>query len=119
MGYNPKDLWSTSRIHAQAPERENHPTQKPLEIIERMVKASCPKNGIVFDPFMGTGTTAIACIANDRRYVGFEINKDYYKLITNRIKKYNNCPTLFQQPSQKQANLIQDIQSQPLCPLLN
>jgi len=35
IGYNPKDLWSASRIHAQDPERENHPTQKPLEIIER------------------------------------------------------------------------------------
>jgi site-specific DNA-methyltransferase (adenine-specific) len=119
MGYNPKDLWSTSRIHAQAPEREKHPTQKPLEIIERMVKASCPENGIVFDPFMGTGTTAIACLANDRHYVGFEINKEYHKLITNRIKKYNNCPTLFQQQFPKQDSLIQDIQSQPLCSLLN
>jgi len=96
IGYNPKDLWSNSRIHAQDPERENHPTQKPLEIIERMVKASCPKNGVVFDPFMGTGTTAIACLANDRQYVGFEINKDYYKIIINRIKKYNSRPTLFQ-----------------------
>jgi len=112
IGYNPKDLWSNSRIHAQDPERENHPTQKPLEIIERMVKASCPKNGVVFDPFMGTGTTAIACLANDRQYVGFEINKDYYKIIINRIKKYNSRPTLFQQ----QNNLARGIHPQPLCP---
>jgi len=119
MGYNPKDLWSTSRIHAQAPERENHPTQKPLEIIERMVKASCPKNGIVFDPFMGTGTTAIACLANNRQYVGFEINKDYHKLIINRIKKYNSCPTLFQQQKQNQGNLAQEIHPRPLCPSPN
>ncbi len=113
MGYNPKDIWSVSRIHAQAPERENHPTQKPLEIIERMVKASCPKNGLVFDPFMGTGTTAIACLANDKQYVGFEINEDYCKIITDRIKRHNDCPTLFQQKPQKQDNLIKDIQSQP------
>lgn len=111
MGYNPKDLWSASRIHAQAPERENHPTQKPLEIIERMVKASRPKDGIVFDPFMGTGTTAIACLWNDRQYVGFEINKDYYKIIMSRIKKYNNQPTLFQE----QNDLKQDIRVRPLC----
>jgi len=111
IGYNPKDLWSNLRIHAQDPERENHPTQKPLEIIERMVKASCPKNGVVFDPFMGTGTTAIACLANDRQYVGFEINKDYYKIIINRIKKYNSRPTLFQQ----QNNLARGIHPQPLC----
>ncbi len=112
VGYNPKDLWSVSRIHAQDPEREKHPTQKPLEIIERMVKASCPQNGIVCDPFMGTGTTAIACLANNRQYVGFEINKDYYKVIMNRIKKYNSCPTLFQQQSSNQDDL--DVYSQPL-----
>ena len=119
MGYNPKDLWSASRIHAQDPEREIHPTQKPLGIIERMIKASCPKNNIVFDPFMGTGTTAIACLANDRQYVGFEINKDYYKIIMNRIKKHNSCPTLFQQQAQKQDNLAQDIHSRSLHPSPN
>lgn len=119
MGYNPKDIWSISRIHAQDPERENHPTQKPLEIIERMVKASCPKNGVVFDPFMGTGTTAIACLNNDRQYVGFEINKDYYKLIMNRIKKNDNCPTLFREETQKQNNLVNSIRQQSLCFLPN
>lgn len=115
MGYNPKDLWSTSRIHAQDPERENHPTQKPIEIIERIVKASCPKNGIVLDPFMGTGTTVIACLKNDRQYVGFEINKDYYNIIINRIKRYNNQPTLFKQ----KYDLVQSIHPQPFCFLPN
>lgn len=90
LGYNPKDLWSFPRIHAQDPERENHPTQKPLEIIERMIKASCPENGLVLDPFMGTGTTAIACLKNNRKYVGFEINEDYCDLIENRINGFNN-----------------------------
>jgi site-specific DNA-methyltransferase (adenine-specific) len=114
MGYNPKDIWSTSRIHAQDPERENHPTQKPLAIIERMVRASCPKNGLVFDPFMGTGTTAIACIANDRQYVGFEINKNYHKIITNRIKRYNSVPTLFKPQTEKRNNLVHGIKPQAL-----
>ncbi len=59
IGYNPKDLWSVSRLHAQDPEREKHPTQKPLKIVERIIKASCPKNGIVLDPFMGSETTII------------------------------------------------------------
>ncbi|RKZ25190.1 site-specific DNA-methyltransferase, partial [bacterium] len=86
IGYNPKDLWSVPRIHAQDPERENHPTQKPLEIIERIIKASCPDNGIVLDPFMGTGTTAAACIANNRKYIGFEINSKYCEMIDNRIE---------------------------------
>ena len=90
VGYNPKDLWSISRIHKQAPERENHPTQKPLEIIDRIIKSSSPENGIVLDPFMGSGTTAISCIKNKRKYIGFEINKEYCDLIENRIKKIDN-----------------------------
>jgi len=90
VGYNPKDIWSHSRLHRQDPERENHPTQKPLAIIDRMVKSSCPKNGIVFDPFMGSGTTAISCIRNDRKYTGFEVNRDYHNMIIKRISKENN-----------------------------
>ena len=60
VGYNPKDVWSVSRLHREHPERADHPTQKPLEIIERMIKASCPPGGVVLDPFMGSGTTALA-----------------------------------------------------------
>ena len=90
IGYNPKDVWVNSRLHRQDPERENHPTQKPLAIIDRMIKASCPVNGIVLDPFMGSGTTAISCIRNGRRYSGFEINKAYCRMINNRIDKTKN-----------------------------
>ena len=85
MGYNPKDIWSCARIHAQAPEREDHPTQKPLEIINRIILSSCPENGIVLDPFMGSGTTAISAINNNRRYCGFELNTPYYDTILKRI----------------------------------
>jgi len=92
IGYNPKDVWSNSRLHRQDPERQNHPTQKPLAIIERMIRASCPENGIVFDPFMGSGTTAISCIRNRRKYTGFEVNKKYYRMIQNRIKGKTNNP---------------------------
>lgn len=87
MGYNPKDLWSVSRLHRIHAEREDHPTQKPLEIIERMVRASCPENGIVLDPFAGTGTTALACLKNNRKYITYELNPIYYELILNRISR--------------------------------
>ncbi|MCY7376566.1 MAG: site-specific DNA-methyltransferase [Pyrinomonadaceae bacterium] len=90
VGYNPKDLWSVSRLHRIHAEREDHPTQKPLEIIERMVRASCPENGIVLDPFAGTGTTAIACLLNKRRYITYELNPEYYEMILKRIKRKSN-----------------------------
>lgn len=115
MGYNPKDLWSVSRLHAQDPEREKHPTQKPLKIIERIVRASCPENGVVLDPFMGTGTTAIACLKNNRQYVGFELNRQYCKLIVSRIKKYQSRPALFQDSGAKRSN-TESIHSSAYCP---
>lgn len=87
IGYNPKDLWSISRIHKQAPERENHPTQKPLEVINRIVLSSSPKDGLVLDPFMGSGTTAISCINNQRNYIGYELNPEYCEMIEKRIEK--------------------------------
>jgi site-specific DNA-methyltransferase (adenine-specific) len=90
MGYNPKDIWSESRIHAQDPERQNHPTQKPLKIIERIIRASCPNDGIVFDPFMGSGTTALAAVKNAKYFTGFEINREYYKICIERTKPYIN-----------------------------
>lgn len=100
LGYNPKDLWSVSRIHKESPERADHPTQKPLEIIDRMIKASCPPGGIVLDPFMGSGTTAVSAKRCGRNFVGFELNADYCEIIKNRLasseaqlKPNNNQPT--------------------------
>ncbi|HEX7643561.1 MAG TPA: site-specific DNA-methyltransferase [Burkholderiaceae bacterium] len=87
IGYNPKDLWSVSRLHREHPEREDHPTQKPLEIIERMVKASCPPGGVVLDPFMGSGTTAVAALRTGRHFVGFELNPDYCAQIERRLAR--------------------------------
>ena len=85
VGYNPKDVWSVSRLHREHPERADHPTQKPLEIIERMVKASCPPGGIVLDPFMGSGTTAIAAKRLGRQFTGFELNPAYCAIIHERL----------------------------------
>ena len=85
IGYNPKDLWSVSRLHRQDAEREDHPTQKPLAIIERILLASSPPGGLVLDPFMGSGTTAAAAAVRGRRFVGFELNSDYLAIARGRV----------------------------------
>jgi len=85
LGYNPKDVWSVSRLHRQHAERVDHPTQKPLALIERMVLASCPPGGLVLDPFMGSGTTAVAASKHGRRFAGFELNPSYFALARRRI----------------------------------
>lgn len=87
MGYNPKDVWSVARLHRQHKERENHPTQKPLSIIDRMIQASCPTGGVVLDPFVGSGTTILSALLNNRNAIGFEINDEYCNITTERIKR--------------------------------
>jgi len=92
VGYNPKDLWSVSRLHREHAERVDHPTQKPLEIIERMVKASCPPDGVVMDLFMGSGTTAVAARRCGRHFVGFELNPDYCDIARQRLAALDAPP---------------------------
>ena len=84
LGYNPKDIWSICRLHKQHPEREDHPTQKPLEMIERMILASSPKDGTVLDPFAGSGPTVEACINKQRNCIAFELNSEYCDIIRKR-----------------------------------
>ena len=90
MGYNPKDIWSVSRLHRQDPEREDHPTQKPLKIVERMVLASSAAGDMVLDPFMGSGTTAEAALRHGRRFTGFELNPGYFSVVKNRVARLQN-----------------------------
>lgn len=71
-----------------------HPTQKPVDLIERLITDSTDEGEIVLDCFMGSGTTAVACINTKRQYIGFEIDKTYYDLSQERIKRVLNEPKL-------------------------
>lgn len=63
----------------------NHPTIKPLEIIQNLIINSSNEGDIVLDPFLGSGTTAVASKMLNRKYIGFEINKDYFEIAQKRI----------------------------------
>ena len=69
---------------------KKHPTQKPLEILEWIIKSSSREQGIVLDCFMGSGTTAVACIKLKRNYIGCEINKKFYEIYEKRVKELQN-----------------------------
>jgi site-specific DNA-methyltransferase (adenine-specific) len=62
-----------------------HPTQKPLALIEYLIKTFSNENEIVVDNCMGSGTTAVACIKNNRKYIGFEKDTKYFKVCNERI----------------------------------
>ena len=62
-----------------------HPTQKPVELFRRMLTYSSKEKDVVFDPFMGSGTTAIACKENNRKFIGSEVDKNHYDNILKRL----------------------------------
>ena len=64
-----------------------HHTEKPIPLICEFIELSTKPKSIVFDPFLGSGTTAIACNITDRQYIGCEIDQEYYKIAINRIEK--------------------------------
>ena len=84
-GANPGDVWQFSHIHYSSAERVPHPTQKPLALMERIIKASSNEGDLVLDPFVGSGTTCVAAKALKRRYIGFDSNPEYIKLSQQRL----------------------------------
>lgn len=62
-----------------------HPTIKPLNIIRTLIDNSSRPGDIILDPYMGSGTTAVACIDLERKYIGYEMNRDYYVVAQRRI----------------------------------
>lgn len=71
-----------------------HPTQKPVSLIERCILASTNENSLVLDPFMGAGTTGIACIQTKRAFVGIEVDTEYAQLATKRIANHTHSNEL-------------------------
>ena len=65
--------------------RWGHPTIKPVNIVETLIINSSREGDVVLDPYIGSGTTAVAAIRNNRHYIGFEINEVYYKTALERI----------------------------------
>jgi DNA modification methylase len=66
-----------------------HPTIKPIDIIENFIKNSSNENDIILDPFLGSGTTALAAKHLKRNYIGFEINENYFKISKERLDGIN------------------------------
>ena len=86
-GANPGDVWQFSHVHYSNPNRQNHPTQKPEGIIERIVLASSNKGDIVLDPFSGSGTTLRVCQQLGRKAIGFELNPEYVAMTEQRLSE--------------------------------
>ncbi|EHT8056336.1 site-specific DNA-methyltransferase [Staphylococcus pseudintermedius] len=77
------DVWEFKRVVGK---NQLHQNQKPIELIEQCITKHSNKNDVVFDGFIGSGTTAIACMNTGRNYMGYELDKDYYDIAVERIE---------------------------------
>ncbi len=82
----PSNFWDNISIpYWSMPENTDHPTQKPEKLIAKLILASCPPDGVVFDPFLGSGTTSVTAKKLGRHYCGVEINEEYAALAEKRL----------------------------------
>lgn len=80
---NVRTVWTVNT----EPSTEAHFATYPQRLVERMLKAGCPENGIVLDPFFGSGTTGVYARKVNRNFVGIELNPEYVKIAENRLLK--------------------------------
>ncbi|GEA77565.1 methyltransferase [Latilactobacillus sakei] len=83
-----KDVWTTPTINNYERRFGRHPTQKPLSVIDRMVKASTDSGMILLDPFVGSGTTAVAGARNGIRTIGIDNSQDYLNIAIKRVSNF-------------------------------
>ncbi|MCL4831212.1 MAG: adenine-specific DNA-methyltransferase [Caldilineaceae bacterium] len=82
----PGNVWEIPRVRYRMPEYENHPTQKPIALLERIILASSNPGDVVLDPFSGTFTTSFVANKWDRRSIGIEIEEAYVKIGLRRLE---------------------------------
>ena len=70
---------------------KNHPTEKPIELIEKIILATTKTGDCVIDPFMGSGSTGVACINTGRRFIGMELDAGYFETAKSRIMAARKC----------------------------
>jgi len=84
---SPSDVWHISHLQQKDPEREGYPTQKPLALLERIVKVSSNEDDIVLDAFCGCGTALVAAQKFKRQWIGIDISPTACRVMANRLKR--------------------------------
>jgi len=90
LGKNPTDVWDIPNVKAGHVEKTNHPCQFPVALAGRLVSALTPDDGVVLDPFSGSGTTAVAASILGRRFIGCDSSPGYVDIANDRIRRLEN-----------------------------
>lgn len=93
------DWWEQPQVKNTSPEKEAHPCQIPVSSVERVLRLICEPP--VVDPFMGSGTTGVACARRGVPFVGIEVDPDYFDIACRRIEEAYKQPRLFAEPRQE------------------
>ncbi|MFC1519577.1 site-specific DNA-methyltransferase [Pseudomonadota bacterium] len=118
-----QSLWTDiSSVNSQAKEDTRYPTQKPLDLLQRIINASCPEHGIVFDCFMGSGSTQHAAHLSGRKFIGADINLGAIQTSTKRLNsaessfEYSvvNNYEIFRNPVEAKELLVEALEIQSL-----
>jgi len=86
-GKNPSDVWSFPNVKNNHPEKTIHPCQFPVELVERLVLSMTDELDLVFDPYMGVGSSVVAALKNNRKGYGCDVIKEYVAIAKQRIKE--------------------------------
>jgi DNA modification methylase len=81
--HNHNNIWKSKLKN----DGKSHPTEKPVDLMQRIILTTTDENQTIFDPFMGSGTTGVACKMLNRNFIGCEISKKYYDIAETRISK--------------------------------
>jgi site-specific DNA-methyltransferase (adenine-specific) len=85
-GKQMKNLWEILPPSTEEKKFGKHPTQKPLALLDRIIKASTKENDLILDPFCGSSTTGVAAVLNNRKYVGIDNNIEYLEISKKRLE---------------------------------
>jgi len=88
-----------------------HPTQKPVELITKWIDQFTDIGDTILDPYMGSGTTIVACAHTGRRGIGIEISREYFDIACRRIEEAEGVGSLFEQPQPEQRTLLDALES--------
>jgi DNA modification methylase len=91
--------------------RNIHPTVKPVDLMRYLIKLVTPKNGVVLDPFMGSGSTGVGTLIEDFNFIGMEMDQEYFEIAKQRIENFEEFKELLDSKKKKQSskkNVIED-----------
>ena len=108
-GKQMRNVWEISAPLAEEKKFGKHPTQKPVELLTRIILASTKENDLVLDPFCGSSTTGVGAVSLDRKYVGIDLEDEYLNLSVKRLEEFTKQHSLFMF-NNKTNNLPKDVE---------